>query len=99
MHEMQTIVTDDRGVCLSICHAAQLGYAVQKQLNGSRSYFGWKLLGACGTVFDESPDPPHSEGELGKILPIVDPLHMSRFPEARDSKFSVLGSETKTMQK
>jgi len=23
MHEMQTIVTDVRGVCLSVCHAAQ----------------------------------------------------------------------------
>jgi len=25
MHEMQTIVTDECGVCLSVCHAAQLG--------------------------------------------------------------------------
>jgi len=25
MHEMQTIVTDDRSVCLSVCHVAQLG--------------------------------------------------------------------------
>jgi len=24
MHEMQTIITDDRGVCQSVCHAAQL---------------------------------------------------------------------------
>jgi len=36
-HEMQTVVIDDRGVCLSVClsaslsvcHAAQLGFAVQ----------------------------------------------------------------------
>jgi len=29
MNEMLTIVTDDRGVCLSVCHAAQLGFTVQ----------------------------------------------------------------------
>jgi len=39
--EMQTIDTNHRGVCLpvsqSVCHAAQLGFAVQKWRNGSRS--------------------------------------------------------------
>jgi len=30
---MQTIVTDDRAVCLFVYHAAQLGFAVQKQPN------------------------------------------------------------------
>jgi len=31
MHEMQTIVTDDRSVCQSVCHAALLcgGHSVQ----------------------------------------------------------------------
>jgi len=28
MHDKQTIVTDVRGVCLSVCHAAQLGFTV-----------------------------------------------------------------------
>jgi len=37
VHEMQPIVTDVRGVCSSVCHAAQLGFTVQKRLNGSRS--------------------------------------------------------------
>jgi len=30
------------------------------------------------------------KGEMGKILPIVDPLHTSRLAEARDLKFGVL---------
>jgi len=28
MHEMQTIITDVRSVCQSVCHAAQLGFTV-----------------------------------------------------------------------
>jgi len=46
MHEKQTVVTDDRGVCLSVClavcHAAQLGFTMQKWLYGSavRGYSG-----------------------------------------------------------
>jgi len=42
MHEMQTTATDDRGVCQSVCHAAQLGFTVQKRLNGST--FDWVLI-------------------------------------------------------
>jgi len=33
-------------VCQSVCHAAQLGFTVQKRLNRSRSCLGWTLLGA-----------------------------------------------------
>jgi len=40
MNEMQTIVTDDRDVCQSVCHAAQLGFVVQKRLNASRCCLG-----------------------------------------------------------
>jgi len=47
MREMQTIVTNDRGVCPSVsCHAAQLGFTVQKRLNGSRSCFWVNTRGA-----------------------------------------------------
>jgi len=38
IHEMQTIVTDDRGVCPSVCYTAELGFTVQKRLSGSRSF-------------------------------------------------------------
>jgi len=32
MHEMQTIVTDDRGICLSVCHAWSFDAAFVKSL-------------------------------------------------------------------
>jgi len=43
MHDMQTIVTDVRGVCLSACHVAQLnftvwGHSVQSLPNYNLSY-------------------------------------------------------------
>jgi len=40
-----------------------------------------------------------AEGELGKILPIVDPQLISRLAEARDLKYGVLSLGAKTMQK
>jgi len=56
MHEMQTIVTGVRGVCLLVCHVAQLGFAVLKRLNGSRCCLGRTLLGAQNIVSDWGPD-------------------------------------------
>jgi len=44
MHRTQTIATDVL-VCQSVCHAASLGFGVQKRLNGSRSCLGRELLG------------------------------------------------------
>jgi len=40
MHKMQITVTDVRGVCPSVCYAAQLGFTVQKRLKRSRSSLG-----------------------------------------------------------
>jgi len=59
MHEMQTIVTDDRGVCPSVCllvclsvnHAVHLGFTVQKWLNGSRCRLRYTLLEVSGTLY------------------------------------------------
>jgi len=34
MQKIQTIVTDDRGVCQSVCHAAQLGSLALLYKNG-----------------------------------------------------------------
>jgi len=66
MHEMPTIVIDDRGVSLSetlsVCHAAQLGIIVQKRLNGSRSCLGQTLLEAKETCYTGGPDPPQRKG-------------------------------------
>jgi len=77
MHQMLTIVTDGPSVCLSVCHVAQLGFTVQQWLIGSRCCLGRTLLGAHGTLLHGGADPPQrGGGELGKMLPIVDPLHI-----------------------
>jgi len=54
MQEMQTTVTDNRGVCQSVrqsaCHAAQLGFSMQKRLNGShpvRGEHSWETKEHC----------------------------------------------------
>jgi len=51
MHEMQTILTDVRGVCLSVCqsvcHAAHLGFTVQKWLNDQYAIWGEQ---SCGSM-------------------------------------------------
>jgi len=66
MHEMHTIVTLPMiavSVCLSVCHAAQLGFTVQKWLNGSRSCLGWTTPGGLSNiVLDGGPDPSTARG-------------------------------------
>jgi len=47
MHEMQTIVTDDQGVCLS---QVQLSFTVQKLLNESRRCLGVNTLASPSNV-------------------------------------------------
>jgi len=56
------------------------------------------------TVLYGDPDLPTAREEgVGEILPIVDPLHISKLAEARDLKFCVLierqGALAKTMEK
>jgi len=78
MYEMQTIVTDVRGDCLSVCHAAQHGFAVQKTAERIKMLFGVNTLGGpWDIVLHGGPDAPTEKGgELGKFLPITDPLHI-----------------------
>jgi len=40
MHDMQPVVTDECGVCLSVCHVAELSFMVQKWLSGFRCCLG-----------------------------------------------------------
>jgi len=40
-------------IAVSVCHAAQFGFTVQKRLNESRFSLGWTLLGAERTYRDE----------------------------------------------
>jgi len=44
MHEMQAIVTDVRGVCLSVCHAAQLGFTVRGSFSEAFVKSVWPLV-------------------------------------------------------
>jgi len=90
MHEMQTIVTDVRGVCLSVCHAAQLGFAVQKWLNRFiKMLFGVNTPGGpWNTVLDGGPDPP-KRGRGEPTFKFWDTPHISGMAEARELKFCV----------
>jgi len=40
MHEMQSILTDVHGICQSVCHAAYLGFTVQKMAEQIKMLFG-----------------------------------------------------------
>jgi len=69
MHEMRTIVTDVRclsvslSVCLSVCHAAHLGFTVQKNAERIKMLFGVNtLMGQWNIVLDRGPDPPQRCG-------------------------------------
>jgi len=99
MHEMQAIVIDDRGVCLSVCLSRGLTRLLcEKTAELIKMLFGVNTLGGPrNIVLYMGPDSPHreGEGELGKILPTVDPLHISGMAEARDLKLCayIEGSE------
>jgi len=90
MHQMQTIVTDDCGVCLSVCLTCGLNrFHCAKTAEQIQILFGVNsLLGPRHIVLDGDHDPHiEGEGQLEKIWPIVDPLHMSGMVEHRDVKF------------
>jgi len=44
MHEIQTIVTDVRGVCQSVCHATQLGFTVRGSSGAAFAKLLWPLV-------------------------------------------------------
>jgi len=55
--------------------------------------FGMNTPGSWrNIVLDVGPDPPQRGGGMGKISPILDPIHISRWAEARDLEFYVLHS-------
>jgi len=68
MHEMQKIVTDDLGVCLSVslsvCHAAQLSFDCAKMAEQIKMLFGVNTRGGLrNMVLDGGPNSefPYSE--------------------------------------
>jgi len=44
MHEMQTIVTYDHGVCQSVCHAALLGFTVWGSFDAAFAESLWPFV-------------------------------------------------------
>jgi len=66
---------------------AQLGFIVQKRLNGSTSCLGWTLLG------------PRRHCVRGESWEKFCPFHISRTAEAKDLKFCVLRAQPKIVQK
>jgi len=65
------VVTEDRGVCVS-CRLTQVYCAKMAEQ--------FTLGGPRNIVLDGGPDLPQQAGEeLGKLLAIVDPLHISEW--------------------
>jgi len=81
MHGMQIIVTDDPGVCQS---RGSTRLRCAKTAERTKMLFGVNSPGGpWNTALHGDPDPPQrGGGEVGKILPIVDPLHISGPTEA-----------------
>jgi len=66
MHEMQTIVIDDRGVCQSVCRVAWLGFTA-KTAERIKMLFGMNTPGGpWNIVLDAGPVPPQRRGSWGK---------------------------------
>jgi len=107
MHETQTIVTNVHSVCLSVFQSCLAYGSTQlhcaKTANQIKMLFGLNTLGARGTLCYTGvliPPSREREGELGKILPIMDPLHISGTTEARDLNYCVhIDGGPKKMQK
>jgi len=71
MHEMQAIVTDDPGVCLFVCHVAQLDFTA-KLAEQIKMLFGVNTLGdPWNILLDGDPDPPQ-RGEGASMHPPSD---------------------------
>jgi len=84
MHEMLTVVTDVRGVCLSVClsrgtsrlHCAKIAQQIKMLLVVNTPGGPWNI------VLDMSPDS-HREGK-GAHFEILGPPYISETAEARD---------------
>jgi len=82
MHEMQTVVTDVRGVCLSVClsrgstrlYCAKTDKRIKMLFGVNTPGSPWNIVLDMGL----NPPPPDREGEkeFGKMLPIMDPLYV-----------------------
>jgi len=89
--------------CLSVRHAAQFSFAVQKRPSGRRCCLGWTLFGAHGTLCYTGVLIPHRQAEGDLLLNFGIPSYrISRMAEARIEilhAYRGLGALMKTMQK
>jgi len=99
---MQTIVTDDRGVCPSVCLSrSSTRLHCAKTVERIKMLFGVNIPGGPWSIVLEGVLFPHSKGDLGTIFQI-DPLHTSIMAEAKEWRpieARGLRDLTKTMQK
>jgi len=87
MHEMQSILTDVRGVCQYVCHVAHLGFTVQKLMAEQiKMLFGVSTPGGPWNIVLKVDPDPHREGE-GTTFKFWDPHPIYGTAEARDLKF------------
>jgi len=84
---------DDRDVCSPVCLSVTRLNLASLCKNGwtNQSCLGWTLLGVQrNTALNVGLNPPQrGRGEWRKMLPVVDPLLVSRSAQARDLKFCV----------
>jgi len=89
MHEMQSILTDVRGVCLSVClsrgssrlHCAKVAELI-------KILFGVNTPGACGALCQTRVLIPPQKVE-GPSFKFWDPPHISGTTEATNLRFSM----------
>jgi len=80
MHEMQTIVIDDRGVCLSVCLSVTRlkSASLRKTSEQIQILFGVNSLGGLRNIVLNGAPDPHSEekGSRGKFGPLWTPTYL-----------------------
>jgi len=54
LHQMQTIVTNDHGVCQPVCHMAQLAFTLCCSFGATFAKSFWCLVTICGMCSESS---------------------------------------------
>jgi len=94
---MQTIVTDDRSVCLSVCHVAQLGWLhCKKTTERIKIRFGVNILGGTmNIVLVEGFDPSQRGKGKRVVVKALWPLVLSTDKNRQQLSFSRISLRVK----